>query len=435
MLVTACGGGGGGGGGGIALGPVGGGPGGDSAPAPAQTASGGNAPAPTTPGTPAGPAQGDAQRFEACTHDPAVAVGKGDEGTLASGLSVLAVEGNQGVGITLASNGAVLTDAAARPAPLITDRPLMLRAQWKSSAEYVPRDIEGRLVIRNGSSEYVFRQTRRVEGTSNWTANFFSWTVPRCLVRAETAWAIGFYDLTTSGQAGTGRLPATGVTPLAPWSDKMELNVVFVPINATRGVGGQTCASYLGHEASHNTDFGDAQVQQDLKAYLMSMLPVQNVNMVMHAPVAASWGDACNDDSATFTALRTLRAQEAKGDNWYYQGLVPFDPGWSGYALRADDSRDADRTSWVEAWDYLPILSTHELIHNNGLGHRDGNITAWGWGPYDGPYPWEGRPSLGTLKDPQTYRDIMNTSAGGEMWIDVEAYNSVAQRVRTLSSW
>ncbi|MDA7416972.1 hypothetical protein PGB34_11400 [Xenophilus arseniciresistens] len=379
--------------------------------------------------------QSDAERFDACTHDPAVAVGTGDTGRLAAGLSVHAVEANQGVGIALASKGNLLTDAAARPAPLITDRPLKLRAQWKLKAGFAPRDIEGRLVIRNGTSEYVFRQTRRVEGTSNWTANFFSWTVPRCLVRAETAWAIGFYDLTTSGQAGTGRLPATGVTPLAPWSDKMELNVVFVPINATRGVGGQTCVSYLGQEASHNTDFSNTQIQQDLKAYLMSILPVQNVNMVMKPPMDVSWGDACDSDWPTFTALRTLRAQEAKGDNWYYQGLVPFDPGWSGYAALADDSRQADRTSWAEAWDYLPILSAHELIHNNGLSHRDGNITAWGWGPYDGPYPWAGRPSLGTLKDPASYRDIMNAGASGTMWIDVGAYKSVAQRVRTLSSW
>lgn len=371
---------------------------------------------------------GGTGRFDSCAPPAAQAIGAGDQGTLA-GVGVLDVEVNQGVGIHVFENGAVIP-AAGRPAPLLVDRPAMFRARW-TQAEGEPRNVEARLIVRNGNSEYVFTEQKSVSGESNWTDAFFSWVVPRCLLRADTSWAINLFDASATTPHANARVPSTGAQALEPWPDRMELKAVFVPIIPTRGEGAN---ELCGDDPPRDVALTGERAE-DFRAYLTSLFPVQDVQMIIKEPMAVNWGLNCDEEDLTKTRMRELRAAEARGDNWYYQALVPFDPGWSGSAPLVDDSREGNRISWAEFWDYLPLLSAHEIIHNHGVNHENILIDAWGWGPYDGPYPFADRPRLGTLKAPNDkYWDIMNMQAT-TMWINTKVYSTVAARVRTLTSW
>ncbi len=358
-----------------------------------------------------------------CDAPSSQAIGAGDDAALVEGLSIAGVEANQGVGIALWNEQGSVT-AATRPAPLITERPMMVRAIWNTDPAFEAQEVEGRLIIRAGGEEYVFSQSLQIAGDGEWRDNFFSWVVPPCLVTASTEWAVALVDPSGDGAGGTARVPESDAASLDPWSDPMDLNMVFVVVHPTRGEGGEYCTD--GVPDAPAADISSRA--DDLEAYLMSTLPVRNMEVVVTDPVVVDWGADCNDPAASVDYLDVLREQEGRGANWYYQALVPYYPGWSGSAVLGA------KVSWSEWWDYLPIHAVHELIHNLGVEHVDSLIDAWGWGPYDGPYPWEGNPRLGELKDPSEIWNIMKTTADTYMWVDTGVYSTTANAIRELNS-
>lgn len=351
----------------------------------------------------------------------------------AADIHLTDVEINQGSGGALVAAGQVV--ASAERVPLVAGRPTLILALWELAPSFQGRELRGVLTVHHGDQTWSVDDKRQVAGASNWTDNYFRWVVPADQLTPDAALSLDVSEADSNAQpaSASARVPAQGTIALEVPADPMTLKMVLVPIH--------TCKAY-GRE-------WNASVEADYKAYMMSVYPVASMELVVHEPLTtfAQTCDAGTIEDSVMTELENLRASENRGPEWYYQGMLsventPFD--YSGYAWLNGPERDANRVGWMEWWDNNPgPISSHELGHNHGFSHDDAqDRPTWGWGPYEGPYPFGNVPDrLGDMKPPEGqnsandvgYHDYMTYDY--PFWVSDKQYRRAYERIKVLSAF
>ncbi|MEM9454150.1 MAG: hypothetical protein AAGF11_08215 [Myxococcota bacterium] len=382
------------------------------------------------------------------------------EGVLAGGIAVDTVAVNQGVGISIVEQGALLS-TDARVAPVIAGRPGLIRASYQLAPDFAPRAIVGRLWLRNGPDlNAVYTEERLIDGPPDWSDidGTFHWVVEPEDLTAQTEFRVQFLEVDDNGEPVgdiTGsEFPAGEFAPLDAWGDRMVIDLMLVPF---------TCAGYPDLVL-------DPVDLADFEAFLFNTMPVQALVLTVHDPVPSA---SCSEFDAAEIDLPALR--EAEGaDPWvYYGGLLPGDGGGYSIAIEDSDQMDFRRTFANHAWrDYglTADLFAHELGHNHGRDHTFedptfpgdvsslcGTTDTYGWGPRSSMMPSSGysndldlglswfdpheelllptsQPCSG-LPDGNRYNFNDMMSYVYPYWVSAYNYAALAERVRLISTW
>ncbi len=133
-------------------------------------------------------------------------------GDLAPGIAVGRVVANQAVDIDLMVDGQVTSDAD-RVAPLISGRPLLVRAEYVLDSEFSARTIIGRLRMEHGDGTVsTFDDPRAIQGPGSLSTlgGTFHWVVRPEDVRGDTSFRIELLE-----EEGVSGLPgSTTVRPI-----------------------------------------------------------------------------------------------------------------------------------------------------------------------------------------------------------------------------
>jgi hypothetical protein len=404
---------------------------------------------------PSGTDTGESQTggTETGAEDPPGATGTGDdtgsseplpEAPLAGGISITDIEINQAVGLWLAKDGN-LVDPGARAAPVISNRPALIRAAWALEPDFTPREIVGELVITqsDGTSE-AGRVTRHVQGPPIWSTQegTFRWLLPAELVQDGTRFAVSLLESgdETEGELQSPRFPAEGEAEVGAWPDLMQLNLVIVPYETGCGPA--------------EREWTD-QIVADYSAFMYSVYPINELNLVIHDSIQVA--PNCEYDNNGLDQLAQLRAQENLGPNWYYQGMFTVENtpnDYPGYSYLLGPGKDELRIGWAEWWAHTPgDISAHELAHNHGRQHAFndpayepasgadfGGRERWGFGVKTGRLPGKPDPpdQIQRMYPPNMtgsgkWHDF--TSYSYQQWVSAYTFAGLAERIRITSKW
>jgi hypothetical protein len=278
----------------------------------------------------------------------------GDGSIPAAGIRIDEVTINQGVEIPIVQGG-VFLEESERVAPVIGNRPALVRAFWSLEDGFEPRELEAHLVFtyEDGTTK-VMNDTRMVSGPPNPNSynGGFTWGVlaEEFAGDAEIHVAIFETDGESNGEPSGYRVPEEGEEQLRGVTRRMLLDVVVVP----------TC---------NHAPLADWE-QEIFTAYLYNTYPVNEINITFHDPIA----NACDEYEAAYEVMPDLRWTEEAPPWRFYGGLVqgscggvaPFGGGpWA-------TQKDAQRTFGLCDWRYtFPTvdLFAHEMGHVHGRDH------------------------------------------------------------------
>jgi len=192
----------------------------------------------------------------------------GDGPIPAAGISIDTITINQGVEIPIVEDG-VFLEESERVAPVIGNRPALVRAFWSLEDGFEPRELKARLVFTyDDGSTNVISNTRMVSGPPNPNSygGGFTWGVlaEEFAGDAEIHVEIIETDGMSHGEPSGYRVPGEGEEPLRGVNRRMLLDVVVVP----------TC----GHAPLAEWE------QEIFTAYLYNTYPVNEINITFHEP-------------------------------------------------------------------------------------------------------------------------------------------------------
>ncbi len=414
---------------------------------------GGSGDDPSSPDDDDGATSPSGDAGDASDTDAGVSATAGDESTgsdvdpppdseLARDIAWSSVEMNQGVVIEVVRDGAYLS-STQRNADLIAGRPTLVRGFWTLGTGFAPRQLDGRLIVRNGADEQVFSNVRSVNGppdTSDLDGGF-KWEIPTGVIQGTSEFAFEITE-TDGGAPGAApeagaRIPSDGFEPSAVASGAHTLEVVIVPL---RYVAGGNLTPDLSE--SSKTVLENALYDQN---------PVTELEISYRASVdygaAVTNGNQLGD---ILGFLSNLKSQDGAGPEVYYTGLINvgcFVVGCGnagttgvGYIPPASQNSSFQRVN-INVW-FNPESSSgtvvHEVGHNQGLSHvacpgggaagtdpnypyANGQLSGWGWGP-------KSKSIFGS----STY-DYM--SYCGPSWVSDWTWQKTEARIETLSSW
>ncbi|MCH9680830.1 MAG: hypothetical protein K0V04_05295 [Deltaproteobacteria bacterium] len=380
-------------------------------------------------------------------------------GTRAAGVVVQAVEANQAVMIDLVVDRQPIAPPG-RVAPVISGRPMLVRAMYSLEADFAPRVLQGRLWLHYADdTNAVYEDERMVSGPADPTQldGTFGWVVDAQDVTPDVEYRVEILEVSESpGDPGpvTAGYPDAGFEPLTPWADTMNLEVMLVPFSCP--------------------GFGEVEITPedlaDFEAYLFNTYPVQQLQVEVHEVVDSP---SCDEFDAAETILPALREQEGAAPWVYYGGLLPGDGGGYSIAIGDSDQMDFRRTFANHTWRWYGLtfdLFAHELGHNHGREHtfEDGQYphdnfgpcgarAVAGWGVSPGLMPNTGysndldlglawidpHAQLVPPTDP-TCDGLPNANEGSfndfmsyayPYWVSAYTYAALADRVQLISSW
>lgn len=380
-------------------------------------------------------------------------------GALAGDIFIDEVEVNQGVGITIATGGAV-APTTDRVAPVIGGRAALVRASYTLGPDFDPRPIVGRLWLRDGETNEVYTDERMVTGLPDWSTidGSFSWRVAPEHITGPTEFRVQWLetdpDTTPTGDTSGAQLPADGFAPLDAWGDRMVLDLMVVPF---------TCTNVPDLDLNAND-------LADFEAFIFNTYPVQQLRMTVRDSVHSN---SCDEFEAAEQILPDLRAADGAAPGVYYGGLMPGNGGGYSIAVQGGDQMAYRRTFASHTWRDFGLtfdLFAHELGHNHGREHSFedpsfpgdssggcGAIDTYGWGPRSALMPssgWGNDLDLGlswfdpndTLLWPTdgscaglpegnrwNFNDIMSYQY--PFWVSAHTYAAAANRVALISTW
>ncbi|MBK6921314.1 MAG: hypothetical protein IPH07_28210 [Deltaproteobacteria bacterium] len=323
-----------------------------------------------------------------------------EEAPLAEHVTVTTIEVNQGVARAVLYNGEFIDDGE-----LVAGRPALVRGLWTVEPGFVPRELEGRLLVRRGTEVSIYSNVVSVDGDADATTiqGGFLWEVSTADIDAgaEIAVEIREVDVALPGPdvGPAARMPAQGYQPLAIADTFARLEVMLVPL--TYAAGGNS-----------TVDLAQADLDEIGRA-LYDEHPVRELVLSLREPVVYSGAIGTTAQlNDTLAFLVDLRNADGASPQVYYAGLVDIGcpvvgcgsagTNGIGVTLGDDDLANAQlRVStslWTDAITTADVL-VHEVGHNQGLRHvpcpntspanatpdypyADGIITGWGWAPY-----------------------------------------------------
>lgn len=346
--------------------------------------------------------------------------GEPDPDEPADGVSVIALYANQGVTTTLGEDG-VVWSTAQHEANIVFGRTLMMRAAVDIDSDFVPRNIVGKLRIRHPDGSVTTRETIKFISADTSASNVSTsimWELEPALVQSGLKFAVELYEHVPLGApegATAPRFPRSGWADGGIASSEQILRLVIVPYRHVYNGCDQTAPA-------------DPDMIDMYRREAMQQLPVQDVEIVVHAPVTytASMGSLV-DVLEHVTDLRAAEAPQA--DVFYFATVDPCDDtnaggiGWVPSSPASAGSapwRAAVGVYYSWAEDYTTSAMVHELGHNFGRRHV---LCAGSEGTTDASYPHSGGliASWGfgiedRLWRPASTPETMSYCIDGEQW-------------------
>ncbi|PRQ04065.1 hypothetical protein ENSA5_11130 [Enhygromyxa salina] len=377
----------------------------------------------------------------------------------ARGISIVAVEANQGTAIQLTEGGTWI-EPDERNAYLIRDRDTLIRFQHviDDPSAWIARDLTGFLHVypADGGEEIIRERKLFVTGDSDArdiASNFYfsllaSEARPGSRFWLELRESDDSIDVSSLSE-GLTTVPAEPA-PIGFENTPLEFKVMIVPVD------------YQWVDPPRYPDITEEDVQLFHDA-LLQQNPVQTIDIqIREQPLV--WDNQLTNLGALLGPTRALKIDDGAPANVYYHALV--DVGSSGVnmvagiANIADSSmNDSDRrvaaTVYFKHYDpgdeetgeepqtFPPTGSArtwvHELGHNQGLSHvfcpggnsagddpsypyMDGKIGVHGFGIRDFH-----------MYTPGAAHDYM--SYCGNSWVSDWTWNKTYSRISTLTSW
>jgi hypothetical protein len=357
------------------------------------------------------------------------------EPTLARGITITEVEANPGVGVPIAL-GAEWVGPAERNARLPRDRDTLLRVQFTVDPDWIPRDIEARLLLsyEDGSSQ-TLTATKFIEGDSNPnfldTGFFWGLVAEEGMVQPGMSFQVQLWEVAEGGESlaeGVPSSPAGGPSLVGVEPAPMEMNVMFVPI------------VYNGSGPNVADDVKTFMVENGL----LQHNPLQSVNYEWHEPV--EYDQPLTELGDLLPVMAQLRQSEGNfATNWFYTAIIRTGGnslnGTKGIAYRVGAAPGVDRVSavvWNQTGSSTDTL-VHEVGHNQGFQHvycqggnadntdptyknETGETGSYGFGIRD--Y---------TLRRPTDVFEYMTYC--DPSWVSDWTWNKAYYNIQTLTSW
>lgn len=304
---------------------------------------------------------------------------------LAPNLRVDRIALYQNTEIVLVEGGSA---AARGRAPIVAQKPAMVRAFVSPMAGWSPQEVRGVLTLRDGDDWHDFVSARTITGTSNEgdAGSFFEWDVPAEALTIGTDYAVSLsvpdgMDPSTAGSMAS-RFPAGGDFSGLGAEGNGGLDIVVVPIR------------YQGRLP----DTGPGVIAA-LEEHALALFPTGDVRITVREPY--DWGRGINRSGGGWTDLLngmlSLRDSERPGNEVYYLGV--FNPGGNfesycsfgcvtGLAPLNDMNVEGFRVGIALGFtgEVHRFTQLHELAHAHGRAHAPcGNPRG-----IDSSYPYGG---------------------------------------------
>jgi len=288
------------------------------------------------------------------------------EPELARGIHITEVEANQGTRVEIALADQWV-DGTERRTFLANGRDTLIRVHFDLDEEWIPREIEARLNVQHadGTREsYSHAFMVEVPSDPRWLDHTFFWGLVADEGQTEPGTKFQV-ELWETGPGGEALEPGLNVSPDQPnWvgfeSDRMEMNVMFVPI------------VYMGTEP---------EITDDDRAFIIDRIhehnPLQIVHTEFHDPYAHT--TTLDDISDLLSVMNALQTAEGNNNgNVYYSALLDYcvesDGGGcgTGVARLGETSPFSSDLVNVIYWRGLEDTANtivHEIGHNQALRH------------------------------------------------------------------
>jgi hypothetical protein len=367
------------------------------------------------------------------------AVGAGTSGT--SGTSGVPGQGGEAGG-GMADSGVTLAKVSAyqavevtlfaprqpeRNAPIVIGRRTLVRAFLTPGQDFTSGPVTGTLTVDDGTSTLELSATVPLLDATSAQAELDStlnFDVPAGRITSATT-----LRLVVSDDGGELlRFPDSAPLALEAEDSKGDFSVTIVPL-VVNGFA---------------PDLSEAN-QRSYTTLLRGMMPVPNVDLVVHLPHVLDF-DVTADDQGWYEALDelyALRADDEPADNVYYYGLLSpaatFDDwcpdsctvGLSVVASAAEvEYRGSIGVGFFESPrdTFAPETMVHELGHALGREHSpcgtddadpgfpyaDGSIGSWGY-------------YIGALRDPREDADVMGYCS--PVWVSDYTFDKMFTRI------
>jgi hypothetical protein len=363
----------------------------------------------------------------------------------ARGVRLTRVTATQAVQVEIVHDG-VEVPADAYAVRLISRRKTVLRADWSLHAEFVPRELIGRLTIWTPEGDTRVDDFKvMVDGPSNDgdLLRTFSWQLPPEFVRPGLEYRIEALEPDPSLAAGEVSdpppvLPLASRGTLAVADHPMHIKVLLVPIQ--HEFEGMTCVP----------EIGEADLDA-MRRWIEQHNPVESAELTVGEPLVYTESIGTEDEGFVplLTELGIRRAADKPPDNLYYYGLITscdgYPPGLLGQAYAITDGPGPEFAfqriatgrysgSGMAARDTF----VHEVGHSQGryhirctggeagvdnsYPHTNGRIGLWGYGIHDTQ-----------LRSPTGFRDYM--SYCNASFVSDFGWELTYDYIRELSSW
>lgn len=362
------------------------------------------------------------------------------------GIELEWVEANQGIGVAIGRDGAGV-GGADRTSYLLQNRLTLVRAFWKKLPEdWVPRQIEARLIISGyPEGEKVLTSKAVVEGESfvgNLEKSFYWGLMPAEVIpglkyrielwETEKGWAQ--IDPSTQPGKNPPNLPLSGNTFIGIEDSYQVMKVTIVPYNYNFG----GCVT---------TPDTSAEQMKRFENYMFMMNPIEKLEITMHEPI--DWQGELTHFGQLNQFMVDLRQQDGAPPEQYYFGYVDVcSGGLGGAGGQAIDIPSG--ASQSDAWkrissglslpgnpEYAAETFVHEVGHSQGRYH----IACSGEAGTDNTYPIPGG-DIGEwgfgvvnfkLYHPTVHKDYMTYCH--PVWASTFGWNKVYPTIQQLSSW
>ncbi len=322
----------------------------------------------------------------------------------AHGIRLNRMTANQAVQVELVADGIEVAEADYNHR-IISGRTTLLRAFWSLHADFVPRELIGRLVADYPDGTQLVQDfPLMVQGDSDDGGASFQWLLNPDQVVPGILYRVKILEATVDGAKGELTdpppiLPLAGRGTLGVYDVPLEIEVVLVPV--LHQWEGERCMPEIGER--------DVTALREL---LEENNPVQEAIVTVGDPMPYTASIAEGGSfSPVLSALAEHRVKQAPGPQVYFYGLIDscdgFPPGLGGQALGIPPIPPTPELAgmrvsagrWSGSGQNASGTFVHEIGHNQGryhvlcsggeagadmaYPHPNGRIGVWGFGIHD----------------------------------------------------